>query len=76
MCLLRETPTPIPYHDHMETAQAFIIVIGFLVKLAGFGIFIIGLVTTWNWVRKNVSFFTYNDEPADDSDDWVQRHYG
>lgn len=61
----------------METAQAFIIVIGFLVKLAGFGIFIIGLVTVWNWLRKNVAFFTFseNDDESEDmtyDPDWYR----
>lgn len=59
----------------METAQAFIIVIGFLVKLAGFGIFIIGLVTVWNWLRKNVAFFTFSendDEELTYDPDWYR----
>ena len=55
----------------METAKAFIIVTWFLVKCAGLGIFSVGAYTTIQWLRKNVSFFTYLDEEQDTkSPDW------
>jgi hypothetical protein len=59
----------------METAQAFIIVITFLVKCAGFATFVIGLVTVWNWLRKNVSFFTFTEEEETENTDWVKEMY-
>jgi len=46
----------------METAQAFIIVIGFLVKMAGFGIFAKRLVTVVKWVRANVPLFSSSED--------------
>lgn len=52
----------------MNTATAFIIVIAFLVKCAGFATFIVGLVTVWNWLRKNVSFFTFTEDEEPEQD--------
>ena len=59
----------------METAKAFIIVTWFLVKCVGVGVFTVGAYTSINWLRQNVSFFTYEDEVVED-DEWIQRHYG
>ena len=58
----------------METAQAFIIVIAFLVKCAGIATFIVGLVTVWNWIRKNVSFFTFTEETEETNDEWLDMY--
>ena len=59
----------------METAKAFIIVTWFLVKCAGLAIFAVGAYTTVQWLRKNVSFFTY--EEVDENDpEWVSKNYG
>ena len=59
----------------METAKAFIIVTWFLVKCAGLAIFAVGAYTTAQWLRKNVSFFTY--EEVDENDpEWVSENYG
>lgn len=59
----------------METAKAFIIVTWFLVKCAGLAIFAVGAYTTVQWLRKNVSFFTY--EEVDENDpEWVSENYG
>jgi hypothetical protein len=60
----------------METAQAFIIVTWFLVKCAGVAIFAVGAYTTIQWLRKNVSFFTYTDEEDTESPEWVNKNYG
>lgn len=59
----------------METAQAFIIVTWFLVKCAGVGIFTVGAYTTVQWARKNIAFFTYEEEDTN-SPEWVSKHYG
>ena len=59
----------------METVKAFMIVIWFLTKCAGLAIFAVGAYTTVQWVRKNVSFFTY--EEVDENDpEWVSKNYG
>ena len=60
----------------METAQAFIIVSWFLVKCAGVAIFAVGAYTTVQWIRKNVSFFTYEDVDPSEDPDWVRENYG
>lgn len=59
----------------METAKAFIIVTWFLVKCVGVGIFTVGAYTSINWLRTNVSFFTYEEEVKED-DDWLREMYG
>ena len=54
----------------METAKAFIIVTWFLVKCVGVVVFTVGAYTSINWLRQNVSFFTYQEEEDTKSPEW------
>ena len=58
----------------MRTATAIAITLFFLVKVTGFVIFLVGLKTTWEWAKDR--FDIGNDEEAEESDEWIQRHYG
>jgi hypothetical protein len=58
----------------MKTATAIAITILFLVKVAGFVIFLVGLKTSWEWLKDRLDIG--QDEEVEESDDWIQRHYG
>ena len=58
----------------MKTATAIAITLFFLVKVAGVIIFLVGLKTSWEWVKNRLAIG--QDEEVEESDDWIQRHYG
>jgi len=58
----------------MRTVTAIAITLFFLVKVAGVVIFLVGLKTSWEWLKSRYGIG--QSEELEESDDWLQSHYG
>ena len=58
----------------MRTATAVAITIFLLFKIAGVVIFLVGLKTSWEWLKDRYGIG--QSEEVEESDDWIQSHYG